>query len=245
MKALILIIDPSQKTKTIIKNPNVIIVDQMHRGDHATISDAISAASPGSLILVRPGVYDEGLIIDKPLEILGDGNPGDVIIRSMKVETVRFRAIRGKISNLTLRRQDENYTQFGIDIVQGCLEVNGCDIASKNRACIAVHGNAYPRIISNKIHDGMFGVAVFENGQGLIEDNDIYNNNVAGINIQEGGNPIVRKNRINKNGINAIWIHEKSAGTIEDNDLRENEFGAWDSSKDIKSLIKYARNLEK
>jgi len=32
--------------------------------------------------------------------------------------------------------------------------IEGCDIASDSLACIAVHGNAYPRIICNKIHDG-------------------------------------------------------------------------------------------
>jgi hypothetical protein len=31
------------------------------------------AARPGDRILVRPGLYQEGLMIDKPLEIIGEG----------------------------------------------------------------------------------------------------------------------------------------------------------------------------
>ena len=43
------------------------------RGDFATVGAAIKAAKPGDRILVRPGLYEEGLVVDKPLEILGDG----------------------------------------------------------------------------------------------------------------------------------------------------------------------------
>jgi TIR domain len=45
------------------------------RGDFTTVGAAIKAATPGDRILVRPGLYDEALVVDKPLEILGDG-PG-------------------------------------------------------------------------------------------------------------------------------------------------------------------------
>ncbi|MFZ4661617.1 MAG: caspase, EACC1-associated type [Caldilineaceae bacterium] len=59
------------------------VVDQMHRGDFATIGEAIVAAKAGDKILIRPGVhaYEESLIIDKPLEIEGEGEDCDVIIR--------------------------------------------------------------------------------------------------------------------------------------------------------------------
>ena len=44
----------------------------MSRGDHITIAEAIQAANPGDRILVRPGLYQEGLVLDKPLEIIGE-----------------------------------------------------------------------------------------------------------------------------------------------------------------------------
>ena len=84
--------------------PKTIIVDQMHRGDFITITDAIAAATPGSRISIRSGVYDEGLIIDKPLEIVGDGKPGEVVIRATGKDTILFKTVRGKISNLFLRQ---------------------------------------------------------------------------------------------------------------------------------------------
>jgi hypothetical protein len=51
----------SQKSETLHRN---IVVDKMYRGDYATISEAIEAATPGDIILVRPGLYNEGLGLD-------------------------------------------------------------------------------------------------------------------------------------------------------------------------------------
>jgi hypothetical protein len=51
--------------------PPTHVVDAFQRGDFATIGAAIKAARPGDRILVRPGLYQEGLVVDKPLEILG------------------------------------------------------------------------------------------------------------------------------------------------------------------------------
>ena len=71
------------------------MVDQWHRGDFTTISQAIKQADPGSRILVHSGIYDEGLILDKPLEIVGDGNLGEVVIRAEGKNAISFKAARG------------------------------------------------------------------------------------------------------------------------------------------------------
>ena len=196
-----------------------IIVDQMHRGDFTTITDAIAAAAPGSRILVRSGVYDDGLIIDKPLEIVGEGKLGDVIIRAVGKSTILFNTVRGKISNLLIR-QNGGGDWYGVNITQGCLELEGCDIASDSQACVAVHGNAYPRIINNKIHDGKNGgVYVYENGQGVIEGNEIFRNEGSGVSISNGGNPTIIHNDIYNGKNNGVYVYENGQGVLEDNDI--------------------------
>ncbi|MBK6765477.1 MAG: hypothetical protein IPG71_03875 [bacterium] len=42
-------------------------------GAFASLSAAITAASPGDVIQVQPGLYRESLVIDKDLEITGSG----------------------------------------------------------------------------------------------------------------------------------------------------------------------------
>ncbi len=199
--------------------PKTIIVDQWCRGDFATISEAIAAAPPGSRILVHSGTYDEGLILDKPLEIVGDGNLGDVVIRAEGKEAIFFRATRGKVTNLELQQMG-GCDFFGVDIQQGLLELEGCDITSSPLSCVAIHGKAFLKLRGNKIHDSEHsGILVLENGQGLIEDNDIFGNEFPGITIRESGNLTVRRNKIRDGKSAGIAFLNNGQGLIEDNDI--------------------------
>jgi parallel beta-helix repeat protein len=207
-----------------IPEPPTIVVDQWHRGDFTTISQAIKKADPGSRILIRSGIYDEGLILDKPLEIVGDGNLGDVIIRAEGKDAISFKATRGKVVNLVLQ-QIGGGTFYGVDIQQGLLELEGCDITSNSLPCVGIHGKASPKLRGNKIHDGkQSGILVLKNGQGLIEDNDIFGNDTAGIEIREAGNPTVRGNKIHDGKQDGIFVTDSGQGLIEDNDIFGNAF---------------------
>jgi len=218
------VISGFKKDKTIppISSRKTIIVDQMHRGDFTTITEAIAAAAPGSRISIRPGVYDEGLIIDKPLEIVGAGEIGEVVIRALGKPAISFQAVRGRISNLFIR-QNGGGNYFSVDIDQGCLELCGCDIKSDGAACIGVYGNAYPRIISNKIHNSKDGgIYVYQNGQGVIENNEIYGNALSAVDIHGCGNPTLKRNKIHDGKSSGIYIRENGLGVVEDNEIYGN-----------------------
>ena len=86
-----------QRTSASKSEPPTLIVDALHRGDHSNLTGALQAAEPGHLILVRPGLYREGITIDKAVEIIGDGEPGDVVIEATGQNTIVFRANMGRV----------------------------------------------------------------------------------------------------------------------------------------------------
>jgi parallel beta-helix repeat protein len=201
------------------KEPPTHIVDAMWRGDFTTISEAIAAAQPGDRILVRPGYYREGLILDKPLEIIGDGNVGDIVVEAKGSNVILFKANMGIVRNLTLRQAGDG-DWYAVDIGQGRLVLEDCGIISQSLACVAVHSGADPQIRRNRIHTGnKNGVFVYENGLGTIEENDIFGNARAGVEIMEGGNPTVRRNRIHDGKGVGVFVHQNGLGTIEENDI--------------------------
>lgn len=73
--------------------PPTVIVDAWHRGDYATITEALEAVKPGTRILVRPGLYQEGIVVDKPVELIGDGKRDDIVIEASGKHTVLFQSI--------------------------------------------------------------------------------------------------------------------------------------------------------
>ena len=209
---------PSAKTE-----PPILVVDALHRGDYLTLTDALRAAKPGTRILVRPGLYKEGVLIDKPVEIIGDGERGDIVIEAAGKHVIEFRADMGRIANLTLRQAGGDGTWYCVDIAQGRLDLQDCDISSQSSACVGIHDGADPRLRRNRIHNGkQSGVYVYDNGQGTLEDNEIFANTLSGVEIKTDGNPILRRNRIHDGKGSGVCVHENGQGTLEDDEIFAN-----------------------
>ena len=206
---------PSNKKKHITR-----VVDQMHRGDHATITEAINEANPGDKILVRPGFYQERIVMDKPLEIIGDGELSEIVIEGYSKSVVEFRTTQGKIENLTLRLncKDGNC----VKIERGLLNIERCDISMGAR-CIFISGGGDHRLRENKIHDGKeCGILIWTNGNRIIEDNEIFRNPV-GVHIFMGGkNSILRRNKISEANYGVMIVGARKI-TIEDNEIFGNK----------------------
>ena len=210
---------PSKKTE-----PPTLVVDAGHPGNYSSLTDALQAAQPGDRILVRPGLYREGIVIDKPVEIIGDGKLGDVVIEAVGKNAVLFRAGMGRIANLSMV-QAGGGEWCCIDIAQGRLDVEGCDISSSSHACVSIHGGADPRLRLNRIHDGKYaGVFIEDNGRGTLEDNEIFGNGLSGVEIRTRGNPTLRRNRIHDGKSAGVLVYDNGQGTLEDNDILGSAF---------------------
>jgi F-box protein 11 len=217
----------ASRQETVRTEPPTHIVDAYLRGDFATVSEAIEAAKPGDRILVRPGLYEESLVVDKPLEIIGDGPLEDIEIRARDADALVFRASIGRVANLTLRRvgQIGEEPTMGVVVHQGRLDLEGCDISSNGGSCVYILNGADPRLRHNKIHGGTeTGVYVLDEGLGTLEDNEITGNRYAGVSIKTGGNPVLRRNQIHHNGQSGVNIFQHGLGTLEDNEITGNSY---------------------
>jgi parallel beta-helix repeat protein len=211
--------------------PTCTVNPMPHRGDFTTISEAIEKSEPGTKIIVQPGFYQEGLVINKPLEIIGEGEPGEVVVQATGKNVILFQTTMGRVTNLTLR-QAEGEKLFAVDIAQGRLELEDCDITSQSFSCVGIHHGADARLRRNRIHDGrQNGVHIYENGLGTLEDNDIFGNVFAGVQIKSGGDPTLRRNRIHDGKSAGVYVYENGLGTLEDNDI----FGNALTGVEIKS----------
>ena len=222
---------PKQESKpqpkpAVKTEPLTLVVDQHGNGDYVTITEALEAAEPGTQILVRPGLYREGIVIKKPVEIIGDGDRDKIVVEASNKDVILFNADDGRIANLTLRQSGGGKCN-GVDISKGRLELEDCDISSQSLACVAIHGRANPILRRNRIHDGKSdGVEVYSGGQGTLEENEIFANAGSGMSISEGGNPTLRRNHITQNSGPGILM-QNGGGLFEYNDLRDNAWGAW------------------
>jgi parallel beta-helix repeat protein len=81
-----------------------------------------------------------------------------------------------------------------------------------------------------------------EGSTGIAEDNDIFNNDLCGIEIQGASKGTFKNNRITKNGETAVAMYGQSSATFNDNDLRNNGAGSWSVMPDCVKGVKTSNN---
>lgn len=65
-----------------VDGARTIVVAMDGSGDHRTLVEAIAASADGDIVLVRPGTYDGGILVEKDIIIRGDGDRADIIVRA-------------------------------------------------------------------------------------------------------------------------------------------------------------------
>jgi len=210
-----------------------LVVALLGPADHRTIAAAISAAEPGARIVVRPGIYREALLIDRPVELLAEGPAGDVVIEAAEGSCVVTRADHAVVRGFTLRgRAAAGSAFYGVDIAAGDVILEGCDISSGSSACVGVHGKGTSATVrACRIHDGAAsGIFVCEQGAGLIEDCEIWGNAYAGVEIATGSTWVVRACRIRDGAASGIYVREQGEGLIEDCEIWGNKMAGVDTA---------------
>jgi parallel beta-helix repeat protein len=226
--------------------PPTIVVDPLGRLGPTTIQAAIEASEPGMRILVHPGLYTDPLIIEQPLEIIGQGPREEIVIRVTQGDALRFRTSFGRVSNLTFHRAGKDEAAEGaVHIAQGRLELVACDLRSDVGACLYVGGGADPRVRGNSIHDaGEGGILVFGRALGTFEDNDVFRTRLAVLEASDGSNPTVRRNRLHDSREGScIFVNEDATGTYEDNELSGGETFGFVSSENSRPTVRGNRMI--
>ena len=154
----------------------------------ATIGEAIAAALAGALVVVRPGTYREAVVIDKAVEVVGEGARGAVVVESMDAHAIEFRAERAAIRNLTIRAGGTGQGWGAVMVRRGRPVIERCDLTSSVGAGMYVVGaESDPMVRECTIADGkQNGIWVYENGRGTFEGCTVTGNAKAGIEVKGG-----------------------------------------------------------
>ncbi len=218
----------------------VLVVSTDDAGCYCTISDALADAVPGARIVVRPGHYTEQLVLDKPVEIIGDGAADAIIIESTDITPYRptpcivMQSDYALIRGVTLRGtqgQDGEQPASTVEVAQGRLILEQCDISEREgpqpfnpTACVRVHGAETSILLwqCHIHHAGGAGISISDEAQGILETCDIAHNAGDGIAVRKGSNPLVRQCTIHHGEHQGISLGGKSSAIVERCDIFAN-----------------------
>ena len=196
-------------------------------GQYRTLADAIQNAPVGAQIQVRRGVYREGIILDRRLEISGDGPAADIIIECANASCLRLQTEQGKLRGLTFRGVAGSSGGSGypaVDLAGGRVVMEDCIITSDSLACVAIHGpSASPVLRRCTIHGGKsVGVVLYDRAGALLENCNIHGNALAGVEIREDAAPRLRGCRIHDGQETGVLVHDNGRGDLEDCNISRN-----------------------
>ena len=155
--------------------------------EYPTIQAAIDAAKPGDIIQVASGTYNERVIVDKPLTLVGEDGSTTIIDGNGIGIVVHSNASDVEIRGFTV--------QNGGDFPNSGILIGNC-VRNTIRDCI-VRNNA-------------FGVELHESNDSIIVGNTIMNNSDTAILIRDSSNSEVHNNIIANNSM-GVWITSNSS----------------------------------
>jgi F-box protein 11 len=201
-------------------NGSTLIVDQTGAGQYRTISEALDAALPGERILVHPGHYRESLVLNKPVALIGTGPKASIIIEGIHDSSLRVRTSEATVRGLTLCYKSVSKPAHVVDIREGQLLLEDCDISSQSPSCACIfmqNADSNPTIRRCRVHDSATeGIVCDQEAKGTIEDCEIFGNRATCLVIKNNADPLVRRCRIYNGSGNGIYIYANGKGTIED-----------------------------
>src|SRR5215831_15797641 len=77
------------------------VVDPRGSRTFVTISEALAAADPGDCVVIRSGVSHESFVVDKSVELVGQGDRRDIVIEAVGESVLRIMQTTSCIACLT------------------------------------------------------------------------------------------------------------------------------------------------
>ena len=140
----------------------IVVDDDWGGADHDTIAAAISAARPGDTIRVHAGTYYEDNVVDKPLDLVGNGT-ATVIDGKKKDHVFGFRLTAGdtNVSGFTFHNWWPTHHYGGVGVYSDGNRISNNTFIDNNRGLFlgACSDNL---VIDNTFDDNFYGLLVHE-----------------------------------------------------------------------------------
>jgi len=194
-------------------------------GGYTTISAAVDAARDGDTVLVRPGRYEESVVVEgKTITIRGDGERDAIVVGRDDGPAFTLAKTRSTLTGLTITGGgpcSESEVGAGLRVTDGAPQLDGLRVTA-NRG-IEFKGGAAGAIEHSQFDGKYRGIYVWEGSSPRIEENEIWGNALAGIYIEGAGtDPLIRANRVHDGEGVGILVCEGASPRIEDNEIWAN-----------------------
>lgn len=257
----ILIINLIALTGVNCEAGKILYVGGTGTGNYSCIQNAIYNASNGDTILVFLGFYNESIIVNKTIDLIGKNKNNTIIDTNNSFYcAILIQAQNISISGFTIQNNTVGIYVVGYEtlsenntITNNIFRTNDCGIYLSNLTCctlihrniisnnhgegIRLYGSNNNIIEGNAINkNGGFGIAIWDSSNNNLLKNNIIAENLKGITLRRWcNNNIILENEILKNQKAGISLTYSFYNNLSKNYIMNNSFGlsVGDSSENI------------
>ena len=214
---------------------NIIYVGSGLGNDTGSIQDAIdNYAIPGDTIFIFSGTYNENILIDETLSLVGEDQGTTIVDGGASGDVIQITANWVNITGFTVTNGE-----YGVymDSVSHSSITNNI-VKSNTKDGIYATNSPFTKVSQNSISNNDFGVQIRVSSDNcVIEHNMVFNSSRNGIYLSKLMKSSVTGNNVYLNGGNGIYLFTAENTTLSENDFTNNSYGIYSTSSSRNNTI--------
>ncbi|MFB8204757.1 right-handed parallel beta-helix repeat-containing protein [Kitasatospora purpeofusca] len=191
------------------------VCPEQRGGPYRTIGDALAAARSGAVISVRPGRYEENLVITKMVTITAEEPRGSVRITARRGCVVQVVAEAVQLTGLVVQGQDEELP--AVDVPRGQAAMSDCEVVGASWTAVLTRQQGSLAMRDCRVtNPAGAGIVETSTGTSVIEDCVIEHLGTSAVVVGERANPLLRNCVLRDARGNGICANGEARGTFED-----------------------------
>ena len=199
-----------------------IVVAKDGSGDYEKIQDGIDIANKNDTIRVYDGVFQENVVVNKSLNLIGNGTENTTIDGGGNGIVINISADYVNISKFFITGSGDDWVCAGIKVFSPHCVISNCNISNNHKSGI---------ILNFSYNNTISGCNFFNNGYGIWLDNSVKNtisycnisyNFWSSIYLEYSNNNTILNCIISKNNVTGIKIARSTNNKIKNNKFLNN-----------------------
>lgn len=220
-----------------------VYVDDDGYAEFTKIQDAIDIIADGGTIFVSNGTYNETLILDKSINLIGES--ADKTIINLKEGSlpasnaiVQINADNCKIKDFKITSARYTLNSIAIQIKSSNNIISNNTILYPDKGIYLDINSKYNTISGNNFSEGRYGIETYNTFGNNIVKNNISSYSTYGIFLLGSDNNTLSDNMISEN-VYGIRLRHSENNTIFKNTIRNNQYGMYFCCGGFNNLIYY------
>jgi len=207
--------------------------------DYTSIQDAIKFSDTGDVIFVFKGKYQENIVIDEQIVLLGESVESTIIDGNGSSNVVTVTANSVQISGFTIKNSGEvnsEYENSAIDLKSNYNIISNNKLIDNKGNGVMINSSDYNQILKNLISGNEHGVILKYSVNNTVSNN-IIRGNQFGVCLFESDDNKVKINLIQDNNV-GMCANNASDNNITSNDFLKNSYGMFINSSSNNLITK-------